>query len=215
MTDHPETPDAEMEQSEALLIPTVLPVMLLRDVVLFPFTIIPLTVGREISARAVDEALAGDRLILLLTQKDPRDESPGPDGLFEVGCAAAIMRMLKLPDGTTRILAQGLSRARVDYFTRTEGFFEARLTRIEEPPPGADELEAKAFVRSIRQGLEKVSTLAKQISPEVMLIASSLQDPLRLADLAASNLGLEVADAQAVLETVDALPRLRLVHQLL
>jgi ATP-dependent Lon protease len=125
------------------------------------------------------------------------------------------MRMLKLPDGSIRILAQGLSRARVDYFTRTEGFFEARLTRIEEPSPGADELEAKAFVRSIRQGLEKVSTLAKQISPEVMLIASSLQDPLRLADLAASNLGLEVADAQAVLEKVEALPRLRLVHELL
>jgi len=215
MTNNPERPDDELEQQETLLIPAVLPVMPLRDVVLFPFTIIPLTVGREVSARAVDEALAGDRLILLLTQRDSRDESPGPDGLYEVGCAAAIMRMLKLPDGSIRILAQGLSRARVDYFTRTEGFFEARLTRIEEPLPGADELEAKAFVRSIRQGLEKVSTLAKQISPEVMLIASSLQDPLRLADLAASNLGLEVADAQAVLEKVDALPRLRLVHELL
>ena len=215
MTNNPERPDDELEQQETLLIPAVLPVMPLRDVVLFPFTIIPLTVGREVSARAVDEALAGDRLILLLTQRDSRDESPGPDGLYEVGCAAAIMRMLKLPDGSIRILAQGLSRARVDYFTRTEGFFEARLTRIEEPSPGADELEAKAFVRSIRQGLEKVSTLAKQISPEVMLIASSLQDPLRLADLAASNLGLEVADAQAVLEKVEALPRLRLVHELL
>ena len=106
------------------------------------------------------------------------------------------MRMLKLPDGNIRILVQGLSRARVDYFTRTEPYLEARLTRLEEPAAGPPDVEAEAFVRSIRQGLERVSTLGKQISPEVMLIASNLEDPLRLADLATSNLGLKVADAQ-------------------
>jgi len=125
------------------------------------------------------------------------------------------MRMLKLPDGTIRILIQGLSRARVDYFTHTEPYLEARLTRLEEPSPGPSELESKAVVRSIRQGLERVSTMGKQISPEVILITSSLEDPLRLADLAASNLGLDVADAQGVLETIEALPRLRRVHELL
>ena len=215
MANTPESPESEPDPQETLLIPAVLPVISLRDVVLFPFTIIPLTVGREISARAVDEALAGNRLILLLTQKDPKNEAPDPEDLYQMGCAAVIMRMLKLPDGTTRILVQGLARARVDYFTRTEEFFEARLTRLEEPSPGPAELEGQAFVRSIRQGLEKVSTVGRQISPEVMLIASSLEDPLRLADLAASNLGLDVADAQGVLETIDALPRLRRVHELL
>ncbi len=200
---------------ETIVIPDVLPVMALRDAVLFPFAIIPLTVGREISVQAVDEALSGNRLIMLLTQRDPQTENPTPEELYETGCVAVIMRMLKLPDGTTRILIQGLSRARVDYFTRTEPSFEARITRLEEPSPGPTDFESQAFVRSIRQGLERVSTMGKQISPEVILITSSLDDPLRLADLAASNIGLDVTDAQEVLETIDGLPRLRRVHELL
>ncbi len=208
----PEGPNAT---DETIVIPDVLPVMPLRDAVLFPFAIIPLTVGREISVRAVDEALSGDRLVMLLTQRDSQTENPTPDELYETGCVAVIMRMLKLPDGTTRILIQGLSRARVDYFTRAEPSFEARLTRLEEPSPGPTDFEAQAFVRSIRQGLERVSTIGKQISPEVILITSSLDDPLRLADLAASNLGLDVTDAQEVLETIEGLPRLRRVHELL
>ena len=203
------------ETAEVLNIPDVLPVMAMRDAVMFPFAIIPLTVGREISVRAVDEALAHDRLILLLTQRNPQHEAPGPEDLFETGCVATIMRMLKLPDGTVRILVQGLSRARVDYFSRTDPYFEARLTRLEEPTTGPADLEAEAFVRSIRQGLERVSTIGRQISPEVLLITSTLEDPLRLADLAASNLGLEVGDAQQVLETIEAMPRLRRVHELL
>jgi ATP-dependent Lon protease len=203
------------ETVEVLNIPDVLPVMAMRDAVMFPFAIIPLTVGREISVRAVDEALAHDRLILLLTQRNPQHEAPGPEDLFETGCVATIMRMLKLPDGTVRILVQGLSRARVDYFSRTDPYFEARLTRLEEPTTGPADLEAEAFVRSIRQGLERVSTIGRQISPEVLLITSTLEDPLRLADLAASNLGLEVGDAQQVLETIEAMPRLRRVHELL
>ncbi len=214
MAEAPEVSD-HIENPEKLNIPDVLPVMALRDAVMFPFAIIPLTVGREISVRAVDEALAHDRLILLLTQRNPQHESPGPGDLFEIGCVATVMRMLKLPDGTVRILVQGLSRAKVDYFSRTDPYFEARLTRLEEPAAKPADLEAEAFVRSIRQGLERVSTIGRQISPEVLLITSTLEDPLRLADLAASNLGLEVADAQQVLETIEAMPRLRRVHELL
>ena len=215
MADVPDLPANELPPHDAISIPDVLPVMALRDAVLFPFAIIPLTVGREISVAAVNEALSGDRLLLVLTQKDPQSENPQPDELYETGGVALIMRMLKLPDGTIRILIQGLSRARVDYFTRSEPSFEARLTPLAEPEAGTNELEEKAFVRSIKQGLERVSTLGKQISPEVILITSGLEDPLRLADLAASNLGLEVPDAQQVLETIDAMPRLRRVHELL
>ena len=211
----PDIAENGLPPKDGISIPDVLPVMALRDSVLFPFAIIPLTVGRDISVRAVDDALAGDRLVLVLTQKDAQSENPKADDLYQTGCVALIMRMLKLPDGTIRILMQGLSRARVDYFTRTEPSFEARLTPLEEPDAGESELEAKAFVRSIKQGLERVSTLGKQISPEVILITSGLEDPLRLADLAASNLGLAAADAQNVLETIDAIPRLRRVHELL
>jgi ATP-dependent Lon protease len=215
MTDFPDLPDGELDPQETINIPDVLPIMALRDAVLFPFAIIPLTVGREISVKAVDEALAGNRLVFLLTQKDSQSENPAPEDLYQTGCIAVIMRMLKLPDGTIRILIQGLSRAKVDYFTRTEPFFEARLTRLEEPALDPSEIEGEVFVRSIRQGLERVSTMGKQISPEVILITSSLEDPLRLADLAASNLGLDVTDAQGILETIDAMPRLRRVHELL
>jgi ATP-dependent Lon protease len=214
MADSPEIPD-ELEPRETITIPDVLPVMALKDAVLFPFVIIPLTVGREVSMRAVDEALSGNRLILLLTQRNLQEETPSPEELYQTGCVAHLMRMLKLPDGTVRVLIQGLSRARVDYFTHTEPYLEARVTRLEEPSPGPSELESKAIVRSIRQGLERVSTMGKQISPEVILITSGLEDPLRLADLAASNLGLDVADAQEVLETIEALPRLRRVNELL
>lgn len=215
MPDAPDSTDQAETPLETISIPDVLPVMALRDAVLFPYAIIPLTVGRDISIRAVDEALAADRLILLLTQRDQTSESPGPDDLYETGCVAVVMRMLKLPDGTVRVLVQGLSRARVDYFTRTEDFFEARFSRLEEPSPGPSKAEAEVFVRSIRQGLERVSTIGKQISPEVILITSSLEDPLRLADLAASNLGLDVADAQDMLETIDPMARLAKVHELL
>ncbi len=215
MVDAPDFLDQAETPLETINIPDVLPVMALRDTVLFPYAIIPLTVGRDISVKAVDEALAADRLILVLTQRDQTSETPAPEELFQTGCVAVVMRMLKLPDGTVRVLVQGLSRARVDYFTRTEGFFEARFTRLEEPSPGPSKTEVEVFVRSIRQGLERVSTIGKQISPEVILITSSLEDPLRLADLAASNLGLDVADAQEMLETIDPMARLVRVHELL
>ncbi len=204
----------ETEQ-EPVHIPDVLPVMALKDVVLFPYVIVPLSVGRDKSVKAVDQALSENRLILLVTQKDPSEEDPSPDDLYDVGCVAVIMRMLKLPDGNIRILVQGLSRARIDYLTQTEPYLEARLTRLEEPSAEEEELQVEAFMRSIKQGLDKVVNLGKQISPEVMLVASNLDDPLRLADLAASNLGLKVPDAQQVLETLDAQPRLKLVHDLL
>jgi ATP-dependent Lon protease len=212
MTDAPEL--TMTDTPETISVPDVLPVLALRDAVLFPFAIIPLTIGREISVLAVDEAMSGDRLILVLTQKSPQNEAPAPDELYQLGCVAQVVRMLKLPDGTARILIQGLSRAKVDYFSRSEPFFEARLTRIEEPASGPSQLEAEAFVRSIRQGLERVSAMGKTISPEVLLIVTTLDDPLRLADLAASNLGLDVSDAQDVLQTIEAMPRLQRVHEL-
>lgn len=203
------------DQDEPIHIPDVLPVMALKDVVLFPYVIVPLSVGRERSVKAVDEALSANRLILLVTQKDPAIEEPEPKHLYEIGCVAVIMRMLKLPDGNIRILVQGLSRARIDYFTKTEPYLEARLTRLEEPKLEESDLQVEAFVRTVKQGLEKATNLGKQISPEVMLVASNLDDPLRLADLAASNLDLKTEDAQRVLETEDPVERLKLVHELL
>jgi len=200
---------------EIIRIPDVLPVLPLRDAVLFPFTILSLSVDRAVSLQAIEAAQGSDRLVLITAQRDATVDEPTPDDLHRIGCVAVVMRVLKLPDGSVRVLVQGLSRAQVDYFTRPTAPLEARVTRLEEPSVGERVLEVEARVRGIRHGLEKVSTLGRQISPEVMVIANQLDDPVRLADLAASNLELTVDDAQGVLEIGDAVERIERVHELL
>lgn len=208
-------PNGPRVSEEGVSIPEVLPAMALKDAILFPFVMVPLSVGRERSVAAVDQALAENRLILLLGQKDPAEEEPGVDGLYQVGTVAAIVRMIKLPDDRIRILVQGLARARVEYFIQEQPFLRARIARVEEPSTDHGDLQTEAFIRTIRANLEKAAELGKSISPEVLLIASSLDDGARLADLVASNLSLKVADAQRVLEASSLVDRLKIVAELL
>ncbi|MGE5278222.1 MAG: endopeptidase La [Acidobacteriota bacterium] len=211
-----ETEEKEIatERDVDLPIPDILPVLPLKDVVVFPYIILPLSVSREKSINAVDAALAEQRIIMLVAQKDAQNESPRADELYAVGTVAAIMRMLKLPDGRIRLLVQGLSRARVDSFLAEEPFFKAKITKLEEAAP-AKELppEHEALLRSVKQNLEKSVSLGKNISPEVMVIAANLDDPARLADLSASNLDLKLEEAQHILESTDPIERLRLVNE--
>jgi ATP-dependent Lon protease len=202
-------------QEEAIKIPDVLPVLPLKDTVVFPYIILPLSVGRDKSVLAVDRALAESRVIMLVAQRDAANDNPGEADLFEVGTAAVIMRMLKLPDGRIRILVQGLARARVQHISQMEPYLQAKIERIEEPRPAARSLEIEALVRSVKESMDRAVTLGKGISAEVMVIAANLEDPGRLADLAASNLELKLVEAQAVLETVDAIERLKKVSDLL
>ena len=219
----PKAPMAETDEKEVaaperedLPIPDILPVLPLKDVVVFPFIILPLSVSREKSITAVDAALAEQRIIMLVAQKDAQSETPRPDELYSVGTVAAIMRMLKLPDGRIRLLVQGLSRARIDSFLAEEPFLKVKITRLEEPAsPKELPPEQEALLRSVKQNLEKSVSLGKNISPEVMVIAANLDDPARLADLAASNLDLKLEDAQKVLESTDPIERLRLVNDTL
>jgi ATP-dependent Lon protease len=205
----------EPPKEESIKIPDVLPVLPLKDLVIFPYIIVPLSVSREKSINAVDQSLAENRVILLTAQKDFQNEDPGEDDLYRIGTVAIIMRMLKLPDGRIRILVQGLSRARVDYFIQTAPFFKAKITRIEEPQMKERPLEVEALVRSVKQNLDKSVNLGKNISPEVMIIAANLDDPARLTDLAASNLDLKLEEAQALLDMFDPVERLRAVNELL
>ncbi len=198
-------------QDEAIKIPDVLPVLPLKDTVVFPYIILPLSVGRDKSVLAVDRALSESRVIMLVAQRDAAMDNPGEADLFEVGTAAVIMRMLKLPDGRIRILVQGLARARVQHISQMEPYLQAKIERIEEPRPAAPSLEIEALVRSVKESLDRAVTLGKGISPEVMVIAANLEDPGRLADLAASNLDLKLAEAQSILETIDPIERLRRV----
>jgi ATP-dependent Lon protease len=208
-----ETPNAGIEP---VSIPDILPVLPLKDVVLFPYVIVTLSVSRERSIAAVDSALSEQRILLLVAQKDASVEEPSPADLYEVGTAAAVMRMLKLPDGRIRLLVQGLARVRVESFLQESPSLRAKVTRIVEPEttsPPTDEIEA--LVRSVKEALEKTVALGKSISPEVMLVAAGLEDPARLADLAASNLELKIEESQRILETVSARDRLALVLEIL
>jgi ATP-dependent Lon protease len=199
---------------DQLKIPKELPVLPLRDIVVYPFIIVPLSVSRERSIKAVDHALADNRMILLVSQKDSQVEEPSEKDLFNIGTVGVIMRMLKLPDGRIRVLVQGVCRAKVDEFTRGEQCTTARLTRIVEPQVRPT-MEQEAMMRTVKKSLEKSASLGKAISSEVMVIAGNLEDPGRLADLVASNLDLKIDDAQVVLKIVEPVARLKKVHDLL
>ncbi|HSS77718.1 MAG TPA: endopeptidase La [Thermoanaerobaculia bacterium] len=202
-------------QDEAIKIPDVLPVLPLKDTVVFPYIILPLSVGRDKSVLAVDRALSESRVIMLVAQRDAAVDNPGEADLFEIGTAAVIMRMLKLPDGRIRILVQGLSRARVQHISQVEPYLQAKIERIEEPQPAAPTMEVEALVRSVKESMDRAVTLGKGISAEVMVIAANLEDAGRLADLCASNLELKLAEAETILETIDPIERLRKVSDLL
>ncbi|MCB1032682.1 MAG: LON peptidase substrate-binding domain-containing protein, partial [Acidobacteria bacterium] len=203
------------EAEAALRIPDVLPILPVRDAVVFPFVIVPLSVSEEANLQALDHALARDRLLFLVAQKDPRCDDPRQEDLHGVGTVATILRLLKLPDGRVRILVQGLVRARLLSTTYGEPFLQARLEPLEEESPEAPDLEVGARMRSVQERLEQAANLGKSISPDVLMMAAGIEDVSRLADLAASNLDLDVEDAQPLLEELAPVRRLERVSELL
>jgi ATP-dependent Lon protease len=204
------------KEDEPVKIPEVLPVLPLRDIVIFPFMIVPLYVSRDRSIKAVDHALAENRMILLAAQKEQDEEDPGPEDIYSVGTVAIIMRMLKLPDGRIRVLVQGIGRARVTSYEEGTPHLQAKVEAITEPTiDDKGTLEIEALMRNVKAALEKSANLGKQISPEVIVIANNMDEPGRLADLTASNLELKVEGAQEILEATDPIDRLRKVHELM
>jgi ATP-dependent Lon protease len=204
----------EQPQGERKM-PSQIPLLPVRDVVVYPFMILPLFVGRDKSIRAVDEALARDRLILLVAQRDAEAEDPNAEDLFSVGTVAMIMRMLKMPDGRVKILVQGVSRARVLGVTRRDPYFEARIAEVPEPETAPQGLEVEALIRSVKEQIQKGVNLGKGVSPDVLVIINNLEHPGRLADLVASNLDLKVEQAQQILEIFGPLDRLKRLSELL
>ena len=194
-------------------VPDLLPVLPLKDAVIYPYIIVPLSVGRESSILAVDAALSDHRIVALVAQKDPTVEEAGEGDLHAVGTAAAIMRMLKLPDGRIRILAQGIARIRIAHLAEGEAYLQARVETIPETVAPEATLEIQALVRSAKEAMEKIVGLGKTVSPEVLVLVANLEDPGRLADLIASNLELSIPDAQAILEMLEPEARLRRVAE--
>ena len=204
----------EQPQGERKM-PQDIPLLPVRDVVVYPFMILPLFVGRDKSIRAVDEALSRERLILLVAQRDADAEDPAPEGLYDIGTVAMIMRMLKMPDGRVKILVQGVSRATVKEFTRRDPYFEVKIGEVTEQEGTAQGLEAEALVRSVKEQVQKGVNLGKGVSPDVLVIINNLEHPGRLADLVASNLELKVEQAQQILEIFDPMERLKRLADLL
>ncbi|MBP7148930.1 MAG: endopeptidase La [Acidobacteria bacterium] len=202
---------------EPVRIPEQLPVLPLRDMVVYPFIIAPLSIARRSSIRAVDRALSDNRMVLLVTQRQRDEDDPKREDLFPVGTVAVIMRMLKLPDERIRVLVQGVCRAKVAELDAAGAYLSARVEPLlEGSADDKDEeavLECEALMRTVKKALERGVNLGKNLPSEVQVIANNLEDPGRLADLVASNLDLEAVHAQEVLETLDPVERLRLVAQ--
>jgi ATP-dependent Lon protease len=202
-------------EKKELQIPEELPLLPVRDVVIFPYMILPLFVGREKSIAAVDAALARDRLIFLAAQKELSEEEPKPEDIFTVGTVAMIMRMLKLPDGRVKILVQGLAKGRLQSFVAEDPFFAVHVERVHEPRAPELPLETEALMRTVRDQLTQLVSMGKAMAPEIMVVLENLEDPGSQADLVASNIGLKVADAQALIEIFDPIERLRRVKDIL
>ncbi|MCU0577876.1 MAG: endopeptidase La [Desulfobacterota bacterium] len=203
-------------EKQAIEIPENIPLLPIRDVVIYPYMILPLFVGRGLSIKAVDEALNKDRYIFLAAQKDSTVEEPAEEQIYTVGTVAMVIRMLKLPDGRVKILVQGVAKARIKRFVKDDkGFFSVDIEKIEEPELKEITVEVEAMMRTVKEQSERILQLRGIVSPDALSILEAIDDPGRLADLVASNLRLKVDESQHVLEIVDPVERLRHVNQLL
>jgi ATP-dependent Lon protease len=176
--------------------------------------ILPLFVGRDVSIHAIESALEGDRLLVLVTQRDAEVEDPGPEDLFAVGTVGMIMRMMRLPDGRLKVLVQGLSKVKLGSFLRTEPHIDVEIEELPAETTTGWNVEVEALIRGVGEKVEQLLPL-KHLPPELLSITTSVEEPGRLADLVAANLRLRVDEAQETLETLDPVRRLRRVDSLL
>ncbi len=202
-------------EKELLSIPETLPLLPVKDIVVFPYMVLPLFVSREKSVKSLEEALSKDRMIFLVAQKNPTEDDPSIEDLYGVGTVAIVMRMLKLPEDKTKILVQGLSKASIKETIHTEPFYRVRVETIKDPFLTEITLETEAIMRTVREQLERIASYGKFVSPDLMFVLEGVDDPGRLADLVASNLDLTVEKAQEILEIADPIERLNVLNEVL
>jgi ATP-dependent Lon protease len=210
-----ESIEQDLTPPQNVEIPEQLPLLPVRDIVVFPYMVLPLFVGREMSIKAIEAALAGNRMIFLATQKALDVENPTPDDIHTIGTVGIIMRMLKLPDERIKILVQGLSKAKISGYIQTDPYYSVRIDKISETKATASTLESEAVMRTVKEQIERIVSLGKVLIPDVMVVIENLEDPGRLADMIASNLGLKVEVTQSVLEITEPLKRLRQISEIL
>ena len=207
--------EQEIQPPQNIEVPGQLPLLPVRDIVVFPYMVLPLFVGRDMSIKAIEAALAGNRMIFLATQKALDVENPAPKDIHMIGTVGIIMRMLKLPDERIKILVQGIAKAKITKYIQTDPYYSVRIDRLIDTKPTATTLEAEAVMRTVKEQIERIVSLGKVLIPDVMVVIENLEEPGRLADMVASNLGLKVEATQAVLEISDPIQRLRQVSDIL
>ncbi len=203
------------EEPQQIDIPSVLPLLAVRDVVVFPNMVLPLFVGRETSVLAIEAALAQDRLLFLAAQKDQAVENPDPEDIYSVGTVSIILRMLRLPDGRLKILVQGKAKALIQDFIQERPYFQVALEVIPEVTTEEISPQTEALMRNAREMSEKILTLKGILSPDLLAILDSIEDPGHLADLVAANLRLKIEESQSVLEEQDPIQSLIKVNDFL
>lgn len=206
--------NVDIKEEREIEIPTMLPVLPVRDIVIFPYMILPLFVGREVSIKAIDHATSGNKMVLLVTQRDVNIETPTTDDLYTVGTVGTILRILKLSDGRLKVLVQGLAKASVLRYVQTDPFYIGEIKRIVDEKPAEITLEVEALMRSVKELIDKSVAMGKLILPDIMVLIENIEDPGRLADLVASNLGLKADQAQAILEMTDPVLRLKKINEI-
>ena len=192
---------------------SVFPVLPLRDIVVFPHMIVPLFVGRDKSVRALEDVMKDDKQILLATQKDASDDNPGTGGIYEVGTIASVLQLLKLPDGTVKVLVEGGQRSRIVEYLENDEFFEARAELINEDEGEAEKIEALA--RTVTTQFEHYVKLNKKVAPEVLASAGQIDEPTKLADTIAGHLSVKISEKQELLECTGVRERLEKVMKMM
>lgn len=205
-----------IEEDEVITdIPLTLPMMPVRDIVIFTDMLLPLFVGREKSVHAVEESVNKDGFLFLATQKDPAIENPDTGDIYRIGTVSRVLRMLKLPDGRVKTLVQGITKARIVRYTGKKLYYRVKIETIEELPAGKVGLEVKALMRNVREHSEKILALRGEMTADVTTVLDSVDDPGKLADLVATNLKLKIDEAQELLEIINPVQRLKKVNSLL
>jgi ATP-dependent Lon protease len=203
-----------MMEDETLKIPEILPLLPVRDMVMYPAVTLPLFLGREMSINAVEKALSKNRLILVAAQKDLTDEDPLPGRIYSMGVVSQIMRMLRLPDGRIKILIQGIKKALIEAYVQERPTFLVKVKPVDEPLITEITLETEALMRYIKEEMEKVVSMGRMVPSDVLLVLDTIDEPGKFADIACANLGLQVDKAQELLEIVDPIQRLRKLSEI-
>jgi ATP-dependent Lon protease len=203
------------EDEKDTKLPEIMPLMPVRDVVIFTDMLLPLFVGREKSVRAVEEAVRKDGFLFLVTQKDPNVENPTEDEIYRIGTVGRVLRMLKLPDGRVKALVQGIAKARISDFVRRKSVYRVKIEKISEEVITEITLEIEALMRNVREHSEKILAFRGELTGDVGTILEEINDPGKLADLVASNLRLKIEESQQLLELIDPVERLKKVNELL